>query len=229
MQGLEYFHYKEKPEDEDYTFKDLLAYMPQNDENYNRWEKYFFTDYHITPDRDKLWNYAVNTSRLAIDVPGINNRMIALDIFNRGGSGFLVWDTFIWESPYGDPDAAPWPLNSTKNPWIDPYTRLGNGAMGFFYPPDREGLSKEPDFTVTPSLRVMTYRESVDDYEYAHILEELVIQGRKKGVDVSEAEQVIKDIDRFFFNSVQWSQNDAWYLDLRDRMAAAIVGLKQRN
>ena len=75
----------------------------------------------------------------------------------------------------------------------------------------------------------MTYRESVDDYEYAHILEDLVIQGRKKGVDVSEAEQVIKDMDRFFFNSVQWSQNDAWYLDLRDRMAAAIVGLKQRN
>ena len=117
----------------------------------------------------------------------------------------------------------------TKNPWIDPYTRFGNGTLGFFYPPDRDGLSKEPDFTVTPSLRVMTYRESVDDYEYAHILEELVIQGRKKGVDVSEAEQVIKDIDRFFFNSVQWSQNDAWYLDLRDRMAAAIVGLKQRN
>ncbi len=48
-------------------------------------------------------------------------------------------------------------------------------------------------------------------------------------MDVSEAEQVIKDIDRFFFNSVQWSQNVAWYLNLRDRMAAAIVGLKQRN
>ena len=74
-----------------------------------------------------------------------------------------------------------------------------------------------------------TFRESVDDYEYAHILENFVIQGKKKGVDVSEAEQVIKDIDRFFYNSVQWSQNDAWYLDLRDRMAAAIVDMKQRN
>jgi len=30
------------------------------------------------------------------------------------------------------------------------------------------------DFTITPSLRVMTYRESVDDYEYARILEDLL-------------------------------------------------------
>jgi len=228
MQGLEYFHYKEKPEDEDYAFNGLLTYMPQNDENYNRWENYFFTDYNITPDRDKLWNYAVITSRLAIDVPGINNRIIALDIFNRGGSGFFVWDTIAWESPYGDSDGAPWPHNSTKNPWIDPYTRLGNGALSYFYPTERDGLSKKPNDTVTPSLRIMTYRESVDDYEYARILEDLIIQGRKKGVDVSEGERIINDIDRFFYNSVQWSQNDAWYLELRDRMADAIVDLKQR-
>ena len=182
--------------------------------------KYFFTDYDIAPDRDKLWNYAVKTSRLAIDVPGINNRMIALDIFNRGGSGLSVWDTIFWGSIY----------EHHPNPWEDPYSVWGNGAVSYFYPPNREhGASSEPDFTVTPSLRVMTFRESVDDYEYARILENFVIQGKKKGVDVSEAEQVIKDIDRFFYNSVQWSQNDAWYLDLRDRMAAAIVDMKQRN
>ena len=86
MQGLEYFHYKENHEDGTHAFKDLLVYMPQNDENYNRWEKYYFTDYDIKPEREKLWNYAVSTSRLIIDSPGINNRIIALDIFNRGGS-----------------------------------------------------------------------------------------------------------------------------------------------
>jgi len=73
----------------------------------------------------------------------------------------------------------------------------------------------------------MTYRESVDDYEYARILEDLIIQGKKKGIDVSEGKRVIKDIDRFFYNSVHWSQNDAWYLELRDRMANAIVNLKR--
>ena len=85
MQGLEYFHHKE-PDSDKYAFNGLPTYLPQLDENYNRWEKYYWEDYDIKPDRSKLWNYAVYTSRLEIDVPGINNRIIALDLFNRGAS-----------------------------------------------------------------------------------------------------------------------------------------------
>ena len=220
MQGLEYFHYKEDHKNGTYAFKDLLVYMPQNDENYNRWEKYFFTDYDIEPDREKLWNYSVSTSRLIIDSPGINNRIIALDVFNRGGSGFYVWERIIY-----DPGTA----GSSDNPWIDPNCNWGNGAVSYFYPPRKDGFAESPDFTVTPSLRIMTYRESVDDYEYAKILEDLIAEAKKKGTDVSEGEDVIKDIDRFFYNSAHWSQNDAFYLDLRDRMAKAIVNLKQKS
>ena len=215
MQGLEYFYHKE-PGTNDYTFKDLLTYMPQFDEGYNRWEKYYFTDYDIAPDRDKLWNYGVDSSRIAIDAPGINNRIIALDIFNRGGSGFLIWDTFMWE--HGDGDS--------NNPWKDPYSRSVNGTLSFFYPPSKDGSSKSPDYTIVPSLRVMTYRESVNDYEYAKILEDLIAAGEKKGVDVSEGKAILLDIDRFFYNSVHWSQNDAWYLDLREKMANTIVKLQ---
>ena len=36
----------------------------------------------------------------------------------------------------------------------------------------------------------------------------------------------MKDISRFFYNGVQWSQNDAWYLELRERIAGAIVELR---
>jgi len=218
MQGLEYFHYKEQP-DQDYAFKDLLTYMPQNDEQYNRWEKYFFTDYDIKPDRDKLWNYGVGTSRLVIDTPGINNRMTALDIFNRGGSGFFVWDTII----YGPGGRA-----SADNPWIDPYCNWGNGAVSYFYPPLKNGFPDKPDFTVIPSLRIMTFRESVDDFEYATILEDLIAAAERQGLDSSEGKAIINDIARFFYSSVHWSQNDAWYLGLRQRMAEAIVNLKRR-
>ena len=74
----------------------------------------------------------------------------------------------------------------------------------------------------------MTYREGVDDYEYAKILEDLVAEAGKKGIGASEAKAVLADIDKFFYNGVQWSQNDAWYIDLRDRMAGAIVTLKHK-
>lgn len=217
MQGFESFHHKEKPDETQYAFNGLYDYyIPQLDENYNRWEKYLFPDYDIEPRRSKLWNYAVATSRLVIDTPGVNNRIMGLDIFNRGGSGFLVWDTIHWgRTRQRDP-----------NPWRNPHSVWGNGAVCFFYPPSREGRSSKPDFTVTPSLRVMTFRESVDDYDYARILEDLVVRGRETRADVSAGEQVISNIGRFFYSSVHWSQNDAWYLEQRDRMARAIVQLE---
>ena len=220
MQSLNYLHYKEKPEDSEYAFNGLLTYMPQDDENYQRWEDYFRTDYDLPQGRRYLWNYAVAGSRLEIDVPGVNNRMIALDIFNRGGSGFLDWEILLWDAGYY--------TGERTNPWQDPYSIEGNGVLAYFYPPQKNGLPDKPDYTVTPSLRVMTFRESVDDYEYAVMLENLIKQARQRGVDVSDAEAVIKDIDRFFSSSVNWSQNGAWYLELRDRMARTIVKLKQQ-
>ena len=66
----------------------------------------------------------------------------------------------------------------------------------------------------------------MDDFEYAKILEDLVATARLRGEDVSEAEIVLKDIERFFPSTVHWSQNDTWYLDLRDRMARAIMALQ---
>jgi Glycoside hydrolase 123 N-terminal domain/Glycoside hydrolase 123, catalytic domain len=216
VQSPFYFNWK-NPENGGHGYHDLLdMYIPEIAENYQTFEKYYFTDYDITPDRSKLWFRAVTTSRLAIDVPGVTNRIIGLDIFNRGGGGYFMCETMIWESSEGD------------NPWENPYTRFGNGACSYFYPPRKDGPSKKPDYTIIPSLRVMTFRESVEDYDYAIILEELIAIGRNKGVDVSKGEAAIKDIERFFYSSVHWSQNDAWYLDLRDRMARAIVELKEK-
>ena len=73
----------------------------------------------------------------------------------------------------------------------------------------------------------MTFREGVDDFEYAWILEKLVEQAETQGVDTAAAKTVLQDIEKFFYSTVQWSQNDAWYLHLRDRIARAIVDLKK--
>ena len=133
----------------------------------------------------------------------------------------VIWDTFMWHHSYGMKD-------DPQNPWVEPYTRLANGGLSYFYPPNRNGVSPTPDYTIVPSLRVMTYRESIDDYEYARILEDLIAEGTKKGVDVSAAKKIIADIARMFPSSVTWSLNDAWYIDLRDIMAREIVNLKKQ-
>ena len=72
----------------------------------------------------------------------------------------------------------------------------------------------------------MTYREGVNDYEYAWLLEDLIRKAEAKGVSASYEKTVLNDISRYFYNNVHWSQNDEWYLDLLDRIAKAIVDLK---
>ena len=142
---------------------------------------YYFDDYKIPRDRRKLWCYIVTSSRIAIDTPGINNRVLAMDVFQRGGSGVLMWESFGWDHLYGD----------SENPWEDPYTRHANGSLAFFYPPRRAPGTPHADFTITPSLRLATFRESVDDFEYARILEDLVKAGRDKSVDTVAAERTL--------------------------------------
>jgi hypothetical protein len=202
-----------------YRFHGLLdTLIPQIDENYNRWVDYFFEDYAIERDRKNLWLYLVSTSRLAIDTPGINNRIFGLDVFRRGGSGILCWELFVWEHLYGE----------SKNPWVNPYTDHANGSLAFFYPPSRDGASKKPDWTITPSLRLESFRQAVNDYEYAFMLENLVKDCNEKDLEVENAESVLSDVRRLFSEDTHWSQNSAWYLDLRKRMAEAIVELKTK-
>ena len=219
QQGAGAYNYKENPEDNKYAFNGLIDhYLPDWRECYNWWEKYFFTDYDIKPDRKKLWPYNTHTTRSAIDSPGINNRSTALHVFNEGGGGFLRWSTFDWDRYRCE----------TDNPWEYPWTDICNGAMSYFYPPRKDGLADELDLTIVPSLRVMTYREGVDDFEYALMLEDLIKEAKEKGVDVLAAESVYNDIGRFFYNAVLWSQNDAYYLELRSRIAKEIVALNNK-
>ena len=218
LQGYESLRHME---DGRYAFADLITHVPQIDENYYRWEDYYFDDYDFPRDRDRLWGYAAYSSRLGINVPGMTNRQVGLELFRNGASGYVIWDTFMWDHPYGMED-------DPKNPWQEPYARLANGALSYFYPPKRDGLPEAPDFTVTPSLRIMTFRESVDDYEYARILEDLVDRAEQLGVDTARARIVLDEISSMFPGTVEWTLNDAWYANLRDRMASAIVDLKDR-
>ena len=75
-------------------------------------------------------------------------------------------------------------------------------------------------------LFIVTFCESVEDFDYALMLETLIKQSRQKGVDVAAAERALNDISRFFMDPVHWSQNDAYFLELRNRLAENIVKLQ---
>jgi hypothetical protein len=216
VQGLTYFT--------DPAYKGLLdTYMPEIDENYNRWEPHLLTDNSLTPDWRKLAGYVVVSSRTSIDSTGMSNRELGLDLYRRGASFFHIWET----AHYGTCDGN-WRYSPAANPWQDPSTPWGNGALCYFYPPLKKGFPETPDFSVTPSLRVMTYREAVDDYEYARILRDLASEAGRRQITAEEAAAVFADIERFFNGFANWSQNDAWFLQLRQRMAEAIVSLKRK-
>lgn len=219
MQGLNYLHHKDHPDDETYSYNGLLTYMPQDDENYQRWEDYFWTDYDLPEGREWLWNYAVTGTRMTVDVPGVNNRMIGLDLFNRGASGFLDWEIALWDGGYY--------TGERKEPWQDVWSVEGNGVLTYFYPPRKLGLADEPDYTITPSLRVATFRESADDYEYAIILERRIKAAKAQGIDTTEAEAALAELDRFFTSMVSWSQNDERFVQMRNEIASQIVSLGQ--
>lgn len=200
----------------------LDTYMPQIDENYNRWEPYYFSDYGIAPDWRKLACYVVVSSRTSIDSTGMSNRIVGLDLFHRGASFYHIWETAY----YGVEDESR-RHSPTANPWQDPITPWGNGVLCYFYPPRKSDFPAEPDYTVTPSLRVMTHREAVDDYEYARMLADLAAEGAQRGIKRRDVEAVLADIGKLFDERVSWSQNDAWHCELRQRMARAIVSLKE--
>ena len=57
----------------------------------------------------------------------------------------------------------------------------------------------------------------------------LVTAGRKAGRDVSEGETVLNGVKRIIASNTHWSPNDAWYIELRDCMARAIVKLNKAS
>jgi len=54
-------------------------------------------------------------------------------------------------------------------------------------------------------------------------------QARQGGLDVSDQRRVLDDLKRFFVGPVHWSQNDAWYLELRERLARSIEQLHSKG
>ena len=169
--------------------------------------------------KGKCWTYLTRSSILWIDAPGMTNRFWAPRNYAENSAGFAIWATNIWWS-------APKSPHKFFNPWQNPHSTWGNGATAFFYPPvkDKDKLDKF-DATVTPSLRLVLYREGMDDFDYAVLLENAVKKAGKNGKNTAEAEKLLAEFVRPFVTPQNWTLNSRNWQELRVRIAEMIEKL----
>ena len=123
-------------------------------------------------------------------------------------NGFLMWGSAIYEGL------------GMINPRIDPWTAHGNGNVAYFYPP-QDTPCTSPNFTVTPSCRLETFRDGVEDYEYIVILSDWIDTASANGIDTAAAVALIARMNEMF-EPERYAANDEHYLGMIDSIADAI-------
>ena len=205
------YGWKEYPDTQtEPSFKGLVdIWTPENNDGYNFYEDYYFTDNNMDPAVEENWCYYTESAHLIIDTQGINNRTLPMKNFFMNSNGFLMWGSAIYEGL------------GMINPRIDPWTSHGNGNVAYFYPP-QDTPCTTPNFTVTPSCRLETFREGIEDYEYMLILSDWIDTASANGVDTTTAVSLINQMHDMFQTPVRYSTNDEHYLWLIDSIAGAI-------
>ena len=170
--------------------------------------------------KGKCWTYLTRSSILWIDAPGLTNRFWAVRNFALESSGIAIWATNIWWNRDNSP-------HKQQNPWINPLSTWGNGALAFFYPPDKQKSALDVfDPTITPSLRLIQYRDGLEDYDYAVILQDHILRAEKIGKDVRNARRLFSEFTRPFITPQNWGLNDTWWQELRIQIGNEIEALK---
>jgi hypothetical protein len=115
----------------------------------------------------ELWIYVSGPSppypTLAIDYPAMAYRVLPWMCWKYGLRGLLYWSVNYWTTnPYQDPMNTQWQQN-------------GNGSL--YYPGPEGPVS---------SIRLEVLRDGMEDYEYLHLLQQLVTRARSDAAAMSE-------------------------------------------
>jgi hypothetical protein len=126
-----------------------------------------------------------------IDRPGIDMLMWMWQTWKYGVQGNLIWSVNYWTSPPQFP-------TKVQNPWNDPMSYVagpsgewGNGDGRYLYPPNRHPNTDKTTAFVegpVPSIRWELLGEGVEQWQYFHLLQQLVDRARAAGT-YSHAEQ----------------------------------------
>lgn len=111
---------------------------------------------------DRLWLYTVwGRPGIMIECPSTDYRTMFWQTRAVGGEGFLYWGTTHWDlNCVGE---KRWP----EVPWITYNRQPGHNGCGYLIYPG-------PDATPLASVRLSLVRDGIEDYEYFHLLSELL-------------------------------------------------------
>ena len=174
------------------------------------------------PKDKEIWFYYTRSAPLWIDTPGMNQRLWAPKVWAFGGKGIAIWCVLQWWTDKGSPHVQ-------HNPWENPATTWGNGALAFFYPPSPAGESlPKKDLTIVPSVRLLLTRDGIDDFDYATMLEQRMEQVERSGIDTTQAQRALEMLRRPFASPQSWTLGEAYWQEARAAVARTIVELSRK-
>jgi len=121
------------------------------------------------------WLYDVKQNCL-ISHSGQQNRSMCWAVWQRDAEGYLYYLSTYWGR-----EKTPWERPNFMLPNVTYRYRHGDGY--FFYPPSTQWAPETPvlDHVVT-TIRWELLRESVEDYEYLRILQDLTAKAQQRGL-----------------------------------------------
>jgi hypothetical protein len=178
---------------------------------------------------DEVWWYVCTGPRWPypnyfIDHRAIEHRVRFWMAWKYNINGDLYWATTYW----------------AQNPWEHPMSvagtgyKWGNGDGRLIYPPDKEGISKEPNLNgPVNSIRWELIREGLEDYEYFWLLKEWIkivkaLDNPDYNDEIEEGEKALAEIDGMIKHLIIYPRLDStWMYKIRSRIANAIVALQK--
>ncbi len=170
-----------------------------------------------------------------IDRPGIDMLMWMWQTWKYHVQGNLIWSVNYWTSTPQFPHAV-------QNPWKDPMSYVdgpggvwGNGDGRYLYPANRHPNTDKTTPYVegpVPSIRWELLGEGVEQWQYFHLLKQLVdekLTAHDESSVVKQAESLLHIPPQICSSMTVYTHNPALLLAYRRRVAQAIEALSTNN
>lgn len=160
--------------------------------------------------------YWTSNFHIHLDRPVIDNRIWGIKYWKYNVTNLYHWDVLVFA----------YDISLGKiNPWKDVSYRWGAGGINLFYPPCKEGKCSTFNAEIIPSIRLESYRDSIEDYESLYILNDLIIKAQSKGINTGTEEIAYSNFVNLVSDYSVWSRDISLFERNREEVLNAISNL----